>query len=53
MELMVLTRHSGMTTTSTFWSKGKIKLRVDVAVIELRVAYWRIIGDWTDLIPPY
>ena len=52
MELMVLTKHSGITTTSTFWSKGKIKLRVDVAVIELRVAYWRIIGGWTDLIPP-
>ena len=49
---MVYTRISGDKITENFWHQEKIKLRVEVGVIERRGAYRRRhFEGWNDLIP--
>ena len=49
---MVYTRISGDKITENFWHQEKIKLRVEVGVIEGRGAYLRRhFEGWNDLIP--
>ena len=51
---MVFIRRLGERITGIIWSQGKIVFRVEVAVIEGRVAYWmRHFVGGTDLTPPY